>query len=567
MLINSLENQNTIKRLNYVIALFILLAAILCFRLFQKQILEHSSYQVVAEGQYIIKKELPAQRGKIYTSDMFPMATNRQYYQVLAVPRNIKNPDETAQSLADILNLSKSEIFQAINNDKAYVPPLKHGLTEEEGDKIAALKIRGIIVLPESKRFYPEGELASQILGFVNALGEGQYGVEGYFDSQLRGLGGEIYAEKDTKGRYFNIDEKVDPKDGYDYILTIDHNIQYQAEEILQEAIKTYKADSGFLGVMDPKTGAILAMAGFPSFDPNKFNEIPQESQDVFNHPGITYAWEPGSVFKPLVMAAAINEGKVQPETEGIFSNSVIVDSYEIHTSTDEAYGKETMTQVLENSDNVAMVWVSEQLGKDLEYQYLKDFGFGRKTGIEMDTEVTGSVLDVKKWSNTQRATIAFGQGISVTPIQLMTAFSTIANGGKLMKPYIIAESHSPEGQKDKTQPQEIKRVINTDTADKLKEMLVSVVVNGHGKRAAVEGYRVAGKTGTAQIHDPSGGYYKDRHIGSFIGFAPTDDPKFVILVRLDQPKNVKWAEESAAPTFGQMAKWLVEYFRLPPDK
>jgi len=225
------------------------------------------------------------------------------------------------------------------------------------------------------------------------------------------------------------------------------------------------------------------------------------------------------------------------------------------------------MTQVLENSDNVAMVWISEQLGKELEYKYVKDYGFGRKTAIELDTEATGDVLDVKKWSNTQRATIAFGQGISVTPIQLITAAASIANGGKLMKPYIVSEISYADGNKDYHQPQEVKRVLNTDTANKVKDMMVSVVEKGHGKKAGVSGYKVAGKTGTAQVPNPGGGYYKDRHIGSFIGFAPADDPKFIMLVRLDQPKNAEWAESSAAPTFGTMAKWLLEYFRVPPSQ
>lgn len=559
-----MENSHWAKRLNIIIVLMMVASGMLSFRLFQKQIFEHGTYLAAAEGQYIVKKDLPAQRGKIYASNMFPLATNRQYWQVLAVPRNIKNPDEVAAKLAPILGLGQSEIFNAINNDKNYVPPLKHGLNEEEGDKIAQLKLTGIIVLPESKRFYPEGELGSQILGFANALDKGQYGIEGYFNDQLRGIEGEISAEKDTRGRFFSIGEKIEPKDGSDYVLTLDPNIQYQAEVILKEAVKTYQADSGFLGVMDPKTGAVWAMANVPSFDPNKFNEVPQDQQDVFNNSGIASAWEPGSVFKPLIMAAVINEGKVQPETEGVFGNYVTVDSYEIHTSTDQAYGKETMTQVLENSDNVAMVWVSEQLGKELEYQYLKDFGFGRKTGIELDTEATGSVLELKKWSNTQRATIAFGQGISMTPIQLMTAMSAIANGGKLLRPYIVAEVRHPDGRKDMSQSQEIKRVLNSDTSEKLKEMMVSVVEYGHGKKAAVSGYKVAGKTGTAQVPKPGGGYWDDRHIGSFIGFAPAKDPKFLMLVRLDQPKNVKWAEESAAPTFGKMAKWLLNYMGVP---
>lgn len=562
-----MEDNNHIwsKRLNLVLGLIMVLGAGLGFRLFQKQILEHATYLAQAEGQYIVKKELPAQRGQIYASDMFPLATNKEYYQVLAVPSNIKNPADVASRLAPILGITEDEIFSKINNDKNYVPPLKHGLSEEEGDKIATLKIRGVVVLAESSRFYPEGELASQVLGFVNDAGNGQYGVEGYFNDELKGSGGQITAEKDVLGRLFNIGAQTQPENGADYILTLDHNIQYQAEHVLEEAIKKYKADSGSITIIDPQTGAVLAMAGEPTFDPNKFNEVSEENQDVFNNQSIVKPWEPGSVFKPLIMAAAINEGKVQPETEGVFSNVVTVDSYEIHTSTDQAYGRETMTQVLENSDNVAMVWVSEQLGKDLEYKYLKDYGFGRKSGIELDTEAPGEVLDLKQWSNTQRATIAFGQGIAVTPIQLVTAMASIANGGKLMKPYIVSEVTSSDGQKDVRQPQEVKRVLNTDVANKVKDMMISVVVNGHGKKAAVSGYKVAGKTGTAQVPAPGGGYYTDRHIGSFVGFAPADDPKFVMLVRLDQPKNVDWAESSAAPTFGEMAKWLLDYLRVPP--
>lgn len=562
-----MENDITKKRINFLIYILIIIVASLFFRLFQKQILEHANYLAQAKDQYIIKKELQQERGKIYASDMFPLATNKQFWQVLAIPKNIKNPDQVAEQLASILNLNKNDIFSQINNNKSYIPPLKQGLSEEEGDKIAVLKITGVVVIPQSRRFYPEGELASHILGFVNNLSEGQYGIEGYFDEILRGFEGEISAEKDIRGRFFNIGEKIDPQNGADLILTIDHNIQYQVEIILQKAIKEYKADSGSIIVIEPKTGAIWAMAGFPAFNPNLFNQVPEESQDVFNNPVITAAWEPGSVFKPLIMAAAINENKVSPETEGEFGNFVVVDSYEIHTSTDEAYGKETMTQVLENSDNVAMVWVSEQLGKELAYQYLKDFGFGRKTGIELDTEAQGEVLEVKKWSNTQRATIAFGQGIAVTPIQLISASAAIANGGKLMKPYLVSKIEDASGKVDVRAPQEIKRVLNEETAKKLREMMVSVVEHGHGQKAAVPGYKVAGKTGTAQIPAPGGGYYKDRHIGSFIGFAPADDPKFIMLVRLDQPKNVQWAESSAAPTFGEMAKWLLEYLRVPPTE
>ena len=245
----------------------------------------------------------------------------------------------------------------------------------------------------------------------------------------------------------------------------------------------------------------------------------------------------------------------------------VKVDSYEIHTSTNEAYGEETMTQVLENSDNVAMVWLSEKIGKEKMYEYIKNYGFGRKSGIELDNENAGKVDDMKNWSNTQRATIAFGQGITTTPLQMTTATNAIANKGKLMQPYIIEKAINSSDQEETTQPKEIASVISSETAAKVVGMMVSVVENGHGKKAAVEGYKVAGKTGTAQVPKPGGGYYPDRHIGSFVGFAPVSNPKFTMLVRLNNPKAVEWAESSAAQAFGEMARWLLDYFRVAPGE
>jgi len=561
-----MENQSWKKRIQILVMLALIVTVILGYRLFQKQIVEYGSYLALAENQYIVKKDLPAVRGQIYFSDMFPAATNTRLYQVVAVPRQIKDKSETAEKLALILGLGKKEIFDSINNDKYYAL-LKHRLSEEDGQKVADLKIKGVTVIPESIRFYPEGQLASQVLGFVDAGNDGRYGIEGYYNDELKGIGGEVFGEKDTKGRLFDVDTRLEPRDGSDFILTLNHDIQYKAEEIIAWAVKNYEADSGTIIISEPQTGKILSMANVPTYDPNNFNKVPQDQQEIFNNNAITAAWEPGSVFKPLIMAAALNEGKVEPDTEGVFSNLVVVNGYEIHTSTDKAYGQETMTQVLENSDNVAMVWVSEQLGKDLMDKYVRDYGFGRKTGIELDTENPGKVEDVRYWSEMLRATSAFGQGLTVTPLQLINAIGSIANGGKLMQAYVVDKVIDYSGKEEPRQPKEIGRILKEDTAKKVTEMMVSVVENGHGKKAAVPGYKIAGKTGTAQVAKPGGGYYDDRHIGSFVGFAPANDPKFVILVRLDNPKNVSWAEESAAPTFGKMAEWLLKYLGIPPEK
>jgi stage V sporulation protein D (sporulation-specific penicillin-binding protein) len=563
-------NQQTIhhpvwhRRIQFLGALAIVLMAILGYRLFCKQILEYANFLVLAENQYMVKQDVPATRGNIYFSDTFPAATNQRKYQVLAVPRYIKDKEVAAEIIAPLLGQNEADIFSLINNDKYYIPPLKHRLSEEEGQKIADLKIKGVTVMPESVRIYPEGQLASQILGFVDAAGDGHYGLEGYYNNQLKGIGGKIYGEKDTKGNILDASSEVNVRNGSNFTLTLNREVQYQVEQILSSSVEKYQADSGSIIVTDPKTGAILAMANYPSYNGNDFNKV--TDQALFNNAATTSNWEPGSIFKPLIMAAAINENKVQPETEEVFPSFVMVNGYKINTSTLKAYGRETMTQVLENSDNVAMVWISELLGKDSMSKYLKDFGFGRKSGIELAGESPGDLADVKKWSDVQRANISFGQGIATTPLQVLVATAAVANDGKLMQPYIVSKSVDFSGKENIIQPKEITQVITIETAKKVTDMMVSVVENGHGKKAQVEGYKVAGKTGTAQVPKPGGGYYEDRHVGSFAGFAPADDPKFAIIVKLDNPKNVDWAESSAAPTFGEVAKFLLNYMSIPPD-
>jgi cell division protein FtsI/penicillin-binding protein 2 len=557
------------KRINVILGIFVLIGLFFGYRLFSKQVLEHGEYKAQAESQYGVTKEIPANRGKIYASDLFPLATNSRLFELLVVPRQIKseNKMEVATKLAPFVEKPAKEIFDQINNDKYYIPPLKKKIEEKEAKQIKDLKLDGVTLVSVSVRIHPEGQLASQVLGFVDASNEGRYGLESYYNDELKGIGGEIFGKKDTRGRLFDLAENLLPKNGTDFVLTLDHNIQYQAEIVLEKAVKDYDSDSGSIVIMDPPTGKILGMANFPSYNPDEYNLVPSEAQSVFNNETISSAWEPGSIFKPLIMAVAIDLGLVEPDTTEVFSNMVKVDSYEIHTSTNEAYGEETMTQVLENSDNVAMVWLSEKIGKEKMYEYIKNYGFGRKSGIELDNENAGKVDDMKNWSNTQRATIAFGQGITTTPLQMTTATNAIANKGKLMQPYIIEKAINSSDQEETTQPKEIASVISSETAAKVVGMMVSVVENGHGKKAAVEGYKVAGKTGTAQVPKPGGGYYPDRHIGSFVGFAPVSNPKFTMLVRLNNPKAVEWAESSAAPAFGEMARWLLDYFRVAPGE
>jgi cell division protein FtsI/penicillin-binding protein 2 len=356
-----------------------------------------------------------------------------------------------------------------------------------------------------------------------------------------------------------------DAKDGDKVVLTIDRAVQDFVEQKLRAAVDRFHAKAGSVIVMDPYSGEIIAMASLPDFDPNNYGEV--KNYDFFTSQAISSAYEPGSIFKTIAMAAALNEGVVTPDTTETFGAYVEVDGQKIWTATRQAYGRETMTQVLENSDNVAMVWVIQKLGKDAFYRYLRAFGYGVQTGVEMENEATGFVKSKHNLPEIDFVTMSFGQGIMVTPIQFVTSLACVANGGKLIQPHIVKKIIRENGKEEVTQSKVIREVLTPKTARQVGEMMVSVVENGHGKQARVKGYNVAGKTGTAQVADENGVYSYSKHIGSFGGFAPLEDPRFVMLVRLDEPQGVAWAEESAAPLFGEIASFLLKYYQVPPTK
>lgn len=552
---------------------FILFMVVVTGRLWQKQVLEHGQYLAMAKSQQTYSKEEVAQRGKILIHDdldnpgnFAEVAINVQKYSVSVIPKNASNKNSLAQQLATLLSLQPQDIFTKINNDKLYIPPIAKGVDSLIADKISAENLKGVVILPEYDRLYPENNLLSQTLGFVDNEGVGKYGVENYYNSELTGYNGKKTAEKDTFGRTIDIVSDSAPKNGDTVYLTIDRSVQYYVEKALEKALSDYQADSGSVIIVEPKTGRVIAMTNKPDFDPNLYNLVTADKLSVFMNDAIAGAWEPGSIMKPVTMALAIDQGKVTPDTTGDYSNMVVVDGHEIHTATNVAFGHETMTQVLENSDNVAMVDVANKLGNQAMYDNLKKFGLLDKTGIDISGESTGSVPRLRDWRNISRANISFGQGISITPIQMVMAYAALANGGKLVTPQIVDKIVQSDGETSGFQTKEVGQVVQPDTAAKIKEMLVSVVTHREGQRAAVTGFRVAGKTGTAQVAKTDGsGYDENMHNGSFAGFAPADDPKFAMLVRLNNPKTVKFAESSAAPVFGQIANYLLNYFYKVP--
>ncbi len=559
------------KRIGYVIMITGLILVSFIGRLYQKSVIEHATKVQAAEHQYTSRKEVIGQRGQIVVptnggTTFFPLATNERRYQVLAVPKNIKDPKKTAQLLAPILSVSEEELRSKIDNDKLYIPPLQRRLTREQADKVADLKLRGVLLLPELVRTYPENSLAAQVMGFVNNDGQGNYGLEQAYDFALRGSEGYQVAQKDNQGRLIRLGDEVKAKDGSTLVLTIDRELQYYTEKALAESVDKYAADGGSVVILDPKTGAILAMANYPTYDPNNFRDVSKDNQGVFINAAVSEVWEPGSTMKPLVMALAIDDKLVEPDTKETFGASIRVLNHDIYTAEKKAFGTETMTQVLENSDNVGMVWISNKLGNDKEYEGLKKFGFGAPPDIKFKNVVGGYLPNVKSWNDLTRATISFGQGVSISPLQLAVAYGSLANNGVMMKPYIVSSVLSGDEVLDKVEPKEVGRVVSEETSKKLGVMLESVVLNGHGKRAKVPGYRIGGKTGTAQVPNPQGGYYDDRHIGSFAGYFPISNPRYAMVVKLNNPKNVEFAESSAAPTFGQIATWVLSHRQVPQD-
>ncbi|HVY67679.1 MAG TPA: penicillin-binding protein 2, partial [Patescibacteria group bacterium] len=534
-------NKTSFSRRSSFLAAFLLLFFLgLAARLFYLEVVHGAQAREQADAQHSIYQKLFPSRGEIkladkLSNDTIPLATNLKSYLVYAVPQDILNPSLTAASLAGALGLDQKDVLAKISNtDKKYVP-LKKQLTDEEQDKIKALALPGIYFDSEDTRYYPENSLLSQTLGFVgydnSGAKRGLYGLERYFDKDLAGTPGQLVAEQDTAGAWiFGATRQEQPaEDGVDLILTIDKTIQFQAESLLQNTVTKHGADSGSVIVADPKTGAILAMANYPTFDPNQYNKVADPA--VFNNEAVTGNYEPGSVFKALTMAAALDEGKVTPDTTYTDTGSVSVDNFTIRNSDHKAHGVQTMTQVLDWSLNTGAIFAKDQLGNQDFYKYLVKFGFGQPTGIELP-ETKGDLAGLSGKVEVNYDTASFGQGILVTPIQMVQAYDALANGGKMMKPYLVQSKIYPDGRTVNTQPQAVSQVISPQTDSALTAMLIDVVENGYGKDAGVPGYYVAGKTGTAQVAQ-NGKYLENDNIGSFIGYAPADDPKFVMLIRI----------------------------------
>jgi len=567
-------------RLRYLTIGVSIMTILIIGRMFYLQIPKHPFYEALAESQHALQQEIAPERGKIYAQNfaepgkLIPLASNRTYWLLYAVPDDIENVSEAADQLLDVLpNLDREEVVSKLSKPNDLYEEIATKVSEEAYKKMSEKTIKGIYFTDERIRYYPEKNIGSHMLGFVGFGGGdekiGQYGLEGGLQDVLAGTKGYVKADRDAGGRWIVVGtrEFQDAKDGLSLELTIDETIQYTACTKLNAAVQKHGADSGSVIILNPKTGAILAMCGSPDFDPNAYNQV--EDIGVYTNQVTSGAYEPGSIFKSITMAMAVNEEKVTPQTTYNDEGFVKINSYTIENSDKKAHGIQTMTQVLEGSLNTGAIFAMQQIGTEKFRDYVKDFGFGATTGSPIQGESTGNISNLDLPGEIYAMTGSFGQGISVTPLQMVSAYGVLANNGKLMKPYLIAKTLNPDGStNEETQPEAIRQVIKSETATIIGAMLVNVVENGHGKKASVPGYYIAGKTGTAQVTSTNGrGYDTNNTIGSFAGFGPVSDPAFVMLVRIDHPRDVTFAESTAAPLFGDIAKFLLHYLHISPDR
>jgi cell division protein FtsI/penicillin-binding protein 2 len=536
---------------------------IIFLRLFQLQILNHSSSKIF---DYLAERKILPERGRIFDRLSNPLVLNNNSYLLYFEPKKINDPPQTIKKISTILEINEASLSSKFNKEKDWVAVTM--VTKEKKEEIEKLKISGLGFDYVLKREYPEASLAAHLLGFVgkNYQGEdiGYFGIEGYYNKDLSGLPGFIQSEKDLLGRPILIgkQEMVEPENGRDLILTIDKNIQGMIKEKLKKGIERYQAESGCVIAADPFSMAILALVCLPDYDPKNYFLF---SEEYFKNPAISDLYEPGSVFKPLIMAAALNEKKIKPNDFYNETGPITIGEYSIRTWDNKYEGKISMTRILQKSSNVGMVYVGEKLGDEKLYDYLRKYGFGQPTGIDLQGEVSGYLKPKSQWYPIDFATVTFGQGIAVTPIQLIRAFAALVNGGVIFRPYVVLKIISSDGKQKIIKPKKEGQVITNITSQIIKKMLMEVVENGEVKWARPKGYTLGGKTGTAQV--PIKGHYDpQKTIASFIGFGPVKEPKFLVLVILRQPKTSPWGSETAAPLFFEIAKELLIYYNIAPD-
>lgn len=564
-------------RIFWIRTVFLLSLFAIVARLFYWQIMQAEFLQSQAESQHFTDTRIEATRGNILFSDGSILASSNPVFSLYGLPKAITTDQKKkiaytlakvfSEDPADVDTLAKDLIKKLSQN--LYWVQLKKNITTSQKKQIELLNLQGIGFEQSSSRFYPEGSSSAHLLGFLgsDARGgsKGYFGLEGYFDGELKGISGLIRNEKDALGLPILIGNffTTEARNGKNLVLNIDRSIQFIVERELKAGMDKYGAKAASAVVMDPSSGGILALASFPNYDPLKYFEFPKE---FYKNPVVADQYEPGSTFKVLVMAAALNEDLVKPDTRcDNCSGSISIGGFVIRTWNNQYFPDTSMKDVIVHSDNTGMVFVGRKLGLDKFYSYLQSFGLGESTSIDLQDESVPDIRPRETWREIDLATASFGQGIAVTEIQMVRAVAAIANGGNLMEPHVVRGIKDAKGSFE-IKPKIVRQVIKDSTAQIVKEMMVAAVEEGEARHFKIAGFKIAGKTGTAQI--PVAGHYDPtKTIASFVGFAPADKPKFVMLVRYDEPSASVFGAETAAPTFFEIAKQLFLYYKIAPTE
>ncbi|GAB6100366.1 stage V sporulation protein D [Halanaerocella petrolearia] len=553
-------SQKVRARILLLFGLAFLAISLLVLRIGWIQLSKNNDYQQRALQQRLRKVKVEPKRGVIYDKNGVELAVSASADTVVAAPKDIEQPQQTAQKLAAILELSQKEIYQKVTKQLGAVY-IARKVAEEKAEKIRKLDLPGIYFTEESKRFYPKGNLASHILGFAGIDSQGLQGIELSYDQQLRGDPGRISIESDAIGREIpkGIKDYIAPDDGNNIYLTIDHVLQYIAERELDQAMTEHQAKAGTIVMMDPRNGDILALANRPTYNPNQFADY---TPRLWRNRAVSDTYEPGSTFKIMTASAGLEEGVVHSNDKFYDPGYIEVAGQRINCWKSGGHGKQTFAEVVQNSCNPGFVQVGQRIGKEKFYDYIKAFGFGQETGIKLPGEAEGLAYSLDDIGPVELATMSFGHGITVTPIQLIRAVSAVANDGQLLRPQLVKEVRKPNGELlKKMEPEPIRRVISKETSQTVRRLLEGVVAEGSGKKAAIKGYRIGGKTGTAKH------YGKRIYDASFIGMVPIENPQLVTLVVMYGVSSYPYyGSQVGAPIFHDVVKDALRYLEIPPQ-
>src|SRR2546421_897558 len=555
------------RRAWYIAMALVAWMAIVGVRLVQLQITKHDELAGKAKNQQLGAIETSPTRGQLLDRQGRELARSIDTESFFADPREIENVNDTAQKIATVTGQKKEEIAshikEAKDSNRKFLWLIRR-LDLTTATKLDAMNLEGVYSRREPKRYYPNDALAAHVLGFVGTDEIGLSGVEQYYNEKIRGEAGKLYLERDgsRERRVFDSYE-VQPHPGQTVVLTIDQTIQYRTEQALFAAVQTAHAKSGTAIVMDPHTGEILALANAPAFDPN---QPPKDATDARVNGALQTIYEPGSTFKIVAYSAAIDKGLVTPEDKiDCQMGSITVAGRLIHDG--HPYGVLTVADALAKSSNVGAIKLGLMVGDESMYEYMKRLGFGSRTGIDLPGESAGILRPLSRWQPSSIGSIAIGQEVGVTPLQVATAYSVLANGGSWVKPHVVRELRSPDGGIMFQAKTESRAVLKPDTVEKLRGMMEGVTLHGTARKAQVEGYTAAGKTGTAQKIDPKTHTYSaTKYIGSFVGFAPASNPSAVIIVVIDEPQGAYHGGDVAAPGFREIAEQILPDLNVTPD-